>query len=71
MATNSIPSLHAFSSHDKVREYFGDLVKDVSLEDGIQRMAKWARVHGTRQASEFSDIEIEKNLPPSWVRAAR
>ncbi len=62
---------HAFSSHDKVREYFGDLVKDVSLEDGIQRMAKWARVHGTRQASEFSDIEIEKNLPPSWVRAAR
>ena len=60
---------HAFSSHEKVRSLFGDLVKDMSLEEGIQRMATWARAHGSRKSQTFNQIEIEKNLPTSWVES--
>ena len=58
---------HAYASHDKVRRMFGDLVRGVSLEDGVGRMAAWAREHGSRKSRDFADIEIRKNLPPSWL----
>jgi len=32
----------------------------------VARMAAWAREAGARQSKSFDDIEIEKNLPPSW-----
>jgi UDP-glucose 4-epimerase len=57
---------HAFSDHSKTHRTFGDL-PNTSLEDGIARMVAWAREHGPRQASTFENIEILKNLPPSWV----
>ena len=58
---------HAYSSHDKARRNFGDLVRDVSLEDGVSRMAAWVRGHGSRKSRDFNGIEIRKNLPPSWL----
>jgi UDP-glucose 4-epimerase len=62
--------VHAFSDHTKVRRDF-DLSEPLDLRTGIRRMADWVREHGSREPIEFvGEIEIERNLPPSW-RAAR
>jgi UDP-glucose 4-epimerase len=62
--------VHAFSDHTKVRRDF-DLSEPLDLRTGIRRMAAWVREHGSREPIEFvGEIEIERNLPPSW-RAAR
>jgi UDP-glucose 4-epimerase len=62
--------VHAFSDHGKVRRDF-DPPDPLDLRTGIRRMADWVREHGSREPIEFSgEIEIERNLPPSW-RAAR
>ena len=58
---------HAISSHEQVKAVFGDLARGVSLEEGLEGMSRWARAHGSRQSRPFRGIEIEKNLPPSWV----
>src|SRR5229473_3291833 len=42
-----------------------------SLEDGIRNMAAWVKDHGCRESKIFEDIEIPKNLPPSWASVAR
>lgn len=57
---------HAFSDHSKVSRAF-DLSTPVSLEEGVQRMAEWAKRVGARQSKQFGSIEITKNLPPSWA----
>jgi len=57
---------HAFSSHDKIRNVFEN-IEPVPLEIGIQRMATWARRVGARQSKTFQEIEIGRNLPPSWI----
>lgn len=59
--------IHAYASHNKVRRYFGDLIKDVPLEQGVQRMAAWAKKVGARRGKPFECIEVRKNLPPSWL----
>lgn len=58
--------VHAYSAHDKVQTYFGDLIKNVSLEEGVAKMAAWAKKAGARQGKPFEGIEVRKNLPPSW-----
>lgn len=57
----------AYSSHDKVKKYFGDLIKNVSLEEGVGKMAAWAKKTGSRQGMAFEGIEVRKNMPPSWA----
>jgi UDP-glucose 4-epimerase len=59
--------VHAYSAHEKVHQYFGDLIKNVSLEAGVNRMAVWAKKVGARQGQAFAGIEVRKNLPPSWA----
>ncbi len=62
--------VHAFSDHRKVRAAF-DPPEPLDLESGIQRMAAWAREHGSRSPVEFAGrIEVDRNLPPSWVGGA-
>jgi UDP-glucose 4-epimerase len=56
---------HAHSSHEKARRVFGARPQ-VSLDDGLERMAAWVRVHGARTSAPFEGIEITKNLPASW-----
>jgi UDP-glucose 4-epimerase len=56
---------HAYSSHEKVREYF-DVPPAVSLEAGIARMAAWVRQVGSRTTKEFANIEIPRGLPAGW-----
>jgi UDP-glucose 4-epimerase len=60
----------AFSDHSLADGVFGARQK-MSLEEGIGQMAAWVRDHGSRESSVFEDIEIPKNLPPSWARVAR
>jgi len=56
---------HAFSSHEKVRQFF-DVPEPVPLEDGVARMAAWVRRVGSRRTREFANIEIPRGLPAGW-----
>ena len=58
----------AFSDHQKAYGVFSSR-PTVSLKDGVRAMGKWVRAYGARESSVFTNIEIMKNLPPSW-RAA-
>jgi UDP-glucose 4-epimerase len=57
--------LHAFSSHEKVSGVFGARAA-VGLREGIGRMAAWTRQRGPTAPVVFRNIEVRKNLPPSW-----
>jgi UDP-glucose 4-epimerase len=57
--------VHAFSDHSKARAVFKP-APPVALKDGIRRMAEWVKLKGSSKAVEFDNIEIRKNLPPSW-----
>jgi UDP-glucose 4-epimerase len=57
--------VHAYADHSRVRSVF-DPPEAIDLRTGIARMAEWVRERGPQPAVEFSDIEIERNLPPSW-----
>lgn len=60
--------VHAFSSHEKVQKHFGNLIHNISLEDGLKRMAAWVKQTGARAGKPFEGIEVPRNLPPSWAR---
>ena len=57
----------AFSDHSKADAAFGKREK-TSLQAGIRQMANWVKKHGARESSVFEEIEVTKNLPPSWAR---
>jgi UDP-glucose 4-epimerase len=61
--------VHAYSNHEKARKIFGD-AKPVTLEDGVERMATWAKRVGARESGTFENIEIQRNLPASWKTVA-
>ena len=48
--------VHAYSAHEKVRKYFGDLIKNVPLEEGVAKMAAWAKKAGARHGKPFKGI---------------
>ena len=58
--------LHAYPSHEKARRIF-QLPAPIGLEEGVRRMAEWARRVGARAGRRFENIEVIKNLPPSWA----
>jgi UDP-glucose 4-epimerase len=58
--------LHAFSSHERVQATFGDLLRHVPLQEGVQRMATWAKQQGVYPTQPFTAIEVARNMPPSW-----
>jgi UDP-glucose 4-epimerase len=55
----------AYSDHSKAKQTFG-VISEVPLREGIQRMAAWAKLHGSRKSKDFDNIEVPINLPPSW-----
>jgi UDP-glucose 4-epimerase len=57
--------LHAYASHAKVKECF-PYQQDTTLEIGLEKMAAWAIEFGARKGTAFQNIEIERNMPPSW-----
>ena len=56
----------AYSSHDKIHRAV-PCRPPVSLEDGIRRMADWAKIHGPRKGEVFSKVEVRDRLPPLWA----
>ena len=60
--------VHAYSDHHKVQQYFGHLIKNISLKEGIEKMVADAKAKGPRQGAKFKNIEVEKNMPPAWKK---
>jgi UDP-glucose 4-epimerase len=58
--------VHAFSDHSKLHRVFGQ-EPTVPLEEGLRRMADWAREIGVREPVRFESVEVLRNLPPSWA----
>jgi len=57
---------HAYSTIDKSERILG--FKDtISLQDGLARMAKWAKSVGPMQPIVWEGYELEENLPEFWV----
>ena len=55
----------AYCAHDRVRSVFGE--QDYTpLDEGLAEMAEWVEEVGARKSEEFDNIEIRKNMPPSW-----
>jgi len=57
---------HAYATHEKAGQIFG-MREPTSLRDGVMRMAEWAKRVGVRSGAPFRNIEVERNLPPSWA----
>ncbi len=57
---------HAWADHGKAERVFGHQ-GTTPLEDGLARMARWARSAGVRKSRKFEAIEIERGLPPVWL----
>lgn len=55
----------AYSSHEKVRQVFGNR-QPFTLDEGLKHMAAWVKQHGARSSQKFNQIEIEKNFPLAW-----
>ena len=61
----------AYSSHEKVKRVFGDLIRNVPLGEGVARMAAWVKtLERVPEPKRFGHIEVLKNLPPSWAKLA-
>lgn len=59
--------VHAHSEHSKLKSCF-EVTLAVELEEGIKKMALWAKAVGARKSNEFNNIEIEKKLPQGWKK---
>jgi len=57
---------NAFASHEKLRCVFGQRT-NVTLSEGVARMAAWARAVGPAAPAPFRELEVVVNAPPSWV----
>ena len=58
----------AYSDHSKAQRIFGQNTA-IPLEEGVARMARWAREVGARKSSTFKGVEVPRNMPPSWKAA--
>ncbi|MGH2770489.1 MAG: NAD-dependent epimerase/dehydratase family protein [Actinomycetota bacterium] len=56
----------AYATHDLLKTVFG-VEPVVTLEEGVSRMAAWARSIGPALQSRFGALEITRGLPPSWA----
>ncbi|MDX2062968.1 MAG: NAD-dependent epimerase/dehydratase family protein [Bacteroidia bacterium] len=57
---------HAYSDHSKAHRVFGGQAR-FSLDEGLRRMAEWAKQTGIRKGERFKAIEITEKLPPVWL----
>jgi len=57
-------ALHPRVEHARLKEVFGD-GNSTSLEDGLRRMAEWAR-ESTMRPSRLPPVELSRGLPESW-----
>lgn len=57
---------HAYSDHSKVKKFFGETAA-TTMEEGINKMAEWAKRVGPKKPRKFKNIEIKKGLPEGWL----
>lgn len=57
--------VHVFSGHAKFKDAFSP-VKETDLDIGIKKMINWVKSIGPREGKKFKNIELLKNMPPSW-----
>jgi UDP-glucose 4-epimerase len=57
----------AYSDHSKATRIFG-AGRETSLREGLERMARWAKIAGVRRGKAFEGVEVNRNMPPSWRR---
>jgi UDP-glucose 4-epimerase len=62
--------VHAYSSHDKVRQFFA-CPPETPLHEGLDKMAAWVRAVGARASAPFREVEIERGLPSVWRGGVR
>jgi len=55
----------AYCTHEKAARVLGFKAR-MPLSEGLARMARWARRHGSRRSKRFRHIEITRNLPAVW-----
>ena len=55
----------AVSDHARVRRVFGGR-SEVTLAEGLERMARWAETIEPAPPRTIGELEIERGLPPSW-----
>jgi UDP-glucose 4-epimerase len=60
----------AYCDQTRCREVFGRM-DETGLEHGLVPMAAWVRKVGARQTKPFGEIEVWKNMPPSWAEDGR
>ena len=58
--------VEAYSDHSKLKDVFGEN-KSVSLEEGVAKMVKWAKINGPRTTKPFANIEVKINMPSKWA----
>jgi UDP-glucose 4-epimerase len=61
---------HAFATHERAQRLLG-AVPNVALDEGVARMAAWAKRVGSRSGKPFEGLELTRNLPSSWARMAK
>ena len=57
----------AYADHSKLARFF-EVRPELPLAQGLAKMAAWAKQCGPQKISEFGNIEVPINLPPSWVK---
>jgi len=57
----------AYADHSKIKKFFPEYSPKVNLEEGVKRMVVWAKKYGAQKSKNFDNIEIVRNLPPSWL----
>lgn len=57
----------AYADHSKLKKFFPKYDPKVSLKEGVIKMVEWAKQYGAQKSKNFDNIEILKNLPPSWL----
>jgi len=59
---------HAYADHTKAKRVFSvDESQFTPLQEGLNRMAEWAKSVGVKKSQKFENIEIEENLPSVWL----
>jgi UDP-glucose 4-epimerase len=59
-------AVNTYPDHQKAKKQFG-VKTNVPLQEGLARMAKWAKETGAKKSQKFREIEIIEKLPPVWL----
>ncbi len=59
-------AVHVYASHQKAKRTF-NLTNFTSLNEGLEKMAEWAKKTGIKKSKKFEGIEITEKLPPLWL----